>query len=135
MAAFASAQAVPVGPSANLIVIMADDLEYADVGFNGCKDIPTPRIDSIAANGVKCTGGYLSYAVRSGDSKLVIEGKGSKPVLFNLADDIGERKDLAESSTAEREALDKNAPCMGRPVDSSCFEGLPSKNKPGPAKR
>jgi len=31
----------------NLIVIMTDDLGYADVGFNGCKDIPTPNIDCI----------------------------------------------------------------------------------------
>lgn len=49
--------------SPNLIVIMADDLGYADVGFNGCKDIPTPHIDSIAANGVQFTSGYVSYSV------------------------------------------------------------------------
>lgn len=47
----------------NLIVIMADDLGYADVGFNGCKDIPTPNIDSIAKNGIRFTNGYVSYAV------------------------------------------------------------------------
>jgi arylsulfatase A-like enzyme len=47
----------------NLIVIMTDDMGYADVGFNGCKDIPTPHIDSIAANGVKFTSGYVAYPV------------------------------------------------------------------------
>jgi arylsulfatase A-like enzyme len=47
----------------NLIVVMADDLGYADVGFNGCKDILTPNIDSIAAHGVRCTNGYVSYSV------------------------------------------------------------------------
>jgi len=47
----------------NLIVIMADDLGYADVGFNGCTDIPTPGIDSIANNGVKFSSGYTSYSV------------------------------------------------------------------------
>ena len=52
------AQAAP-----NLIVVMADDLGYADVGFNGCKDIPTPNIDSIASHGVRCTNGYVSYSV------------------------------------------------------------------------
>ena len=49
----------------NLIVIMTDDQGYADVGFNGCKDIPTPHIDSIAANGVRFTDGYVCYSVCS----------------------------------------------------------------------
>jgi arylsulfatase A-like enzyme len=47
----------------NIIVILADDLGYADVGFNGCKDIPTPNIDRIASNGVKFTNGYVTYSV------------------------------------------------------------------------
>jgi arylsulfatase A-like enzyme len=47
----------------NLIVIMADDLGYADVGFNGCKDIPTPNIDKIAQDGVIFTSGYTTYSV------------------------------------------------------------------------
>jgi arylsulfatase A-like enzyme len=45
----------------NVIVILADDLGYADVGFNGCKDIPTPNIDSLAKNGVRCSNGYVSH--------------------------------------------------------------------------
>ena len=50
-------------PPPNLIVIMVDDMGYGDVGFNGCTDIPTPGIDSIAANGVKFTNGYVAYPV------------------------------------------------------------------------
>ncbi len=50
-------------PGPNLIVIMADDLGYADVGFNGCRDIPTPHIDSIATEGVKFTNAYVCYSV------------------------------------------------------------------------
>ncbi|OGV65089.1 MAG: hypothetical protein A2283_20885 [Lentisphaerae bacterium RIFOXYA12_FULL_48_11] len=45
----------------NVIVILADDLGHADVGFNGCKDIPTPNIDSLAKNGVRCSNGYVSH--------------------------------------------------------------------------
>jgi Sulfatase len=37
----------------NILVILADDLAYGDVGFNCCKDIPTPHIDSIANNGAR----------------------------------------------------------------------------------
>ncbi|MCK4922437.1 MAG: sulfatase-like hydrolase/transferase [Bacteroidales bacterium] len=47
----------------NLIVIMTDDMGYADVGFNGCLDIPTPAIDRIANEGIRFTQGYVSFPV------------------------------------------------------------------------
>jgi arylsulfatase A-like enzyme len=37
---------------------VADDLGWADVGFNGCKDIKTPNIDALAAGGAKFTQFY-----------------------------------------------------------------------------
>jgi arylsulfatase A-like enzyme len=49
------------GRKPNILVILADDLGYADVGFNGCKDIPTPHIDSLAKAGVRCTSGYVTH--------------------------------------------------------------------------
>jgi len=42
---------------------MTDDMGYADVGFNGCKDIPTPNIDIIANEGVRFDEGYVSFPV------------------------------------------------------------------------
>ncbi|WP_430814941.1 sulfatase-like hydrolase/transferase [Carboxylicivirga sp. RSCT41] len=47
----------------NLVVIMTDDMGYADVGFNGCTDIPTPHIDKIADQGVRFTQGYVTFPV------------------------------------------------------------------------
>ncbi len=44
----------------NIIVILADDMGYADAGFNGCKDIPTPHLDSIAKNGIQFSAGYVT---------------------------------------------------------------------------
>src|SRR5438128_12690759 len=44
----------------NIIILLADDQGYADTGFQGCKDIPTPHIDRLAQNGVRCTNGYVS---------------------------------------------------------------------------
>jgi arylsulfatase B len=44
----------------NIIVILADDLGYADLGCQGCKDVPTPHIDSLAKNGIRFTDGYVS---------------------------------------------------------------------------
>jgi len=59
----------------NVIVILTDDQGYADVGFNGCKDIPTPNIDRIANNGVKFTNGYVSYAVCGPSRAGIITGR------------------------------------------------------------
>jgi arylsulfatase A-like enzyme len=55
-----SRAAAPAVRRPNLVVLLADDLGYADVGFQGCRDIPTPHIDSLARNGVRCTNGYVS---------------------------------------------------------------------------
>jgi len=50
--------------SPNLIVIMADDMGYGDAGFNGCRDIPTPNLDSIALrNGIRFTHAYVSSSM------------------------------------------------------------------------
>jgi arylsulfatase A-like enzyme len=59
----------------NIIIILADDLGYADVGFNGSKDIPTPNIDKIAKGGVTFTRGYVSYAVCGPSRAGLITGR------------------------------------------------------------
>lgn len=52
------ATGAPVRP--NILLIVGDDMGYADVGFHGCKDIPTPNLDALAAAGVRCTNGYVT---------------------------------------------------------------------------
>src|SRR5437867_7242246 len=54
------ADARPPARQPNVVILLADDMGYADAGFQGCKDIPTPNIDSLAKNGVRCTNGYVS---------------------------------------------------------------------------
>jgi arylsulfatase A-like enzyme len=44
----------------NILLIVGDDMGYADVGFHGCKDIPTPNLDALAGAGVRFTNGYVS---------------------------------------------------------------------------
>jgi len=59
----------------NVIIILADDLGYKDVGFNGSPDIKTPNIDRIAKNGVVFTNGYVSYAVCGPSRAGLITGR------------------------------------------------------------
>src|SRR5262249_5900315 len=59
----------------NVIVILADDLGYADLGFQGCKDIPTPHLDALAWAGVRCTDGYVSCPVCSPTRAGLLTGR------------------------------------------------------------
>ncbi|MDF1811935.1 MAG: sulfatase-like hydrolase/transferase [Verrucomicrobiales bacterium] len=54
----------PASPP-NVIMLLVDDMGYADVGCMGSKDIHTPNIDRIAAEGVKMTDFYASAPVCS----------------------------------------------------------------------
>lgn len=58
-AAAAPARAAePVRPP-NIVHIVADDLGWMDVGFNGCQDIRTPNLDRLAAGGATLTQFYV----------------------------------------------------------------------------
>ncbi len=59
----AAGESAPSPP--NVIIILADDLGYGDIGVNGSTVISTPHIDELAANGVRLTDGYASAAVCS----------------------------------------------------------------------
>ncbi|MBH53122.1 MAG: N-acetylgalactosamine 6-sulfate sulfatase [Opitutaceae bacterium] len=59
----------------NLLVIMTDDQGFADVGFNGCEDIPTPGLDRIAAEGVRFTNGYVTHPYCSPSRAAFITGR------------------------------------------------------------
>lgn len=59
----------------NIIIILTDDQGYADVGFNGSKDIRTPGIDRLARNGVVFKEGYVSYAVCGPSRAGLITGR------------------------------------------------------------
>lgn len=55
----------------NIIVILADDMGWGDAGCYGGKMIPTPNIDRLAKEGVRCTNGYVTAPI-SGPSRYGI---------------------------------------------------------------
>ncbi len=62
-------------PRPNVVVIVADDAGYADFGAFGDPEMPTPRIDSIAANGVRFTQGYNAASVCSPSRAGLLTGR------------------------------------------------------------
>jgi arylsulfatase A-like enzyme len=48
------------GHRPNVLLIVSDDLGYADIGAYGCRDIPTPNIDRIARAGIRFTDAYVT---------------------------------------------------------------------------
>lgn len=59
----------------NILLIVGDDMGYADVGVHGCKDIPTPHLDSLAKNGVRCSSGYVSGPYCSPTRAALLTGR------------------------------------------------------------
>lgn len=59
----------------NILFIVGDDMGYADVGFHGCADIPTPNLDALASGGVRCTNGYVSGPYCSPTRAALLTGR------------------------------------------------------------
>jgi arylsulfatase A-like enzyme len=59
----------------NVLLIVADDLGYNDVGFQGSKEIPTPHLDKLAARSLRCTSGYVSHPFCSPTRAGIMTGR------------------------------------------------------------
>lgn len=70
LAAFPASAATPP----NIIIIFADDLGYGDVGCYGAKDLSTPHLDRLAAEGVKFTRFYVAQPVCSASRAALLTG-------------------------------------------------------------
>ncbi len=87
----------------NILIIVGDDMGYADVGFHGCKDIPTPNLDALAAGGARFTNGYVSGPYCSPTRAGLLTGRYQQRFghEFNPAgDDAG--LPVGESTLADR---------------------------------
>src|SRR4051812_3765681 len=53
------------GARPNIVLILADDLGYADVGVYGARGFATPNIDRLAREGIRFTDFHVAQAVCS----------------------------------------------------------------------
>ncbi len=59
----------------NVILILADDLGWTDLGFMGSDFYETPNIDRLASSGVRFTNAYAATTVCSPTRASVLTGK------------------------------------------------------------
>ena len=59
----------------NVILILADDLGYGELGCYGAPNVRTPHMDSLAAQGVRCTDGYAAFPVCSPSRAALLTGR------------------------------------------------------------
>ena len=90
----------------NIIFIMADDLGYGHLGSYGQKDIETPALDRLAANGIRYTQAYAGSTVCAPSRSVLMTGQhtGHTTVRGNWGP-TGERVPLKDSDVTVAEVL------------------------------
>ncbi|MEX0613708.1 MAG: sulfatase, partial [Pirellulales bacterium] len=105
----------PVKP--NIVVIVGDDMGYADIGVHGCKDIPTPHIDELAASGVRCTNGYVSGPYCSPTRAGLLTGRYQTRFGHEFNPGGGQKRQRQrQGQQAQREERQRGGAIIGLPV-------------------
>jgi len=94
----------------NIVLILSDDMGYADVGAHGCEEIPTPHIDRIAREGVRFTDAYANGSptmpgkmLRQGHHVRNVRTPAIEPIEIGYAAGPG-RMDTGEARGPRRKA-------------------------------
>ena len=69
-----AASAADAPPKPNVVLIFSDDQGYGDVGAFGAKDIRTPNLDRLAADGRRFTSFYVAQAVCTASRAALMSG-------------------------------------------------------------
>lgn len=72
---FAPCASATSGTPPSIVLILADDLGYGDVGFTGSTQIRTPHLDRLAREGVIFTQGYVTAPVCSPSRAGLLTGR------------------------------------------------------------
>ncbi len=87
----AAASAAAEGPRPNIVLIVIDDLGWADLGCYGSTYHETPNLDALAPRGMRFTSGYAACPVCSPSRAAILTGK--YPARLHLTDWLPGRSD------------------------------------------
>jgi arylsulfatase A-like enzyme len=92
------------GRPPNIVIIVADDMGYADIGVHGARDIPTPNIDALARGGIRFTDAYVTGPYCSPTRAGLLTGRYPQRFghEFNLGLNPGLGLPLEEKTLADR---------------------------------
>ncbi|NBR43062.1 MAG: hypothetical protein EBU04_09510 [Verrucomicrobia bacterium] len=76
----------------NIVFILADDLGYGEVGYNGQKIIRTPNVDRLAREGMIFTRHYCGNAVCSPSRTVLMTGRNPGHATTRDNRDVGDQE-------------------------------------------
>ena len=97
----------------NIILILADDLGYADVSAYPGGRFPTPNIERIARNGVLFTDGYATAPVCGPSRAALLTGRYQQRFGFEYNNGPA-RRDMAKGLGLATESSPSRSCCSGR---------------------
>jgi arylsulfatase A-like enzyme len=113
-----SGQAAPLPPKKpNIIVVLIDDMGYSDLSCYGNKEIKTPNIDRLAAEGRRFTQFYVSAPICSPSRTALITGQ--YPARWKITSFIEGRASNEKRGMAQ--FLDLKAPSVARYLSQSGY--------------
>ena len=104
----------------NIIIILADDLGWADLGCYGSKYHKTPNLDRLAAQGMRFTDAYAACPVCSPSRAALLTGK--YPARLNLTDWLPGRPDRPDQKML-RPIINQQLPPGGNDAGRGVAEG------------
>ena len=117
----------------NIVLILADDLGYGDLGCYG-GEIPTPNIDRLAATGIRFTQAYVAAPICSPSRVGITTGQfPARHLIFSY---LNNRQ--AQRALGMRDFLDPKVPTIARTLKnkgyanrrSAANSGLPIRPQP-----
>ncbi|KZS38824.1 sulfatase [Aquimarina aggregata] len=97
----------------NILLVLCDDLGYADVGFNGSKDIKTPALDALALTGTKLTSAYVPHPFCGPSRAGIMTGR--------YAHTIGAQFNLPPNSETISKGIDVGETFMSKVLQESGY--------------